>query len=161
MIRSGGRPSGFMELARVYVCLTWAQYLEPTQHIMIIAGAFTMFCKVLFAESIECAALYFALCILVKENTPATRVYGVWDVLAQTLFLFLNTNLPFYLVVDACWNDVHKTWLFATVCAVGWVMGWNHVYTTIAVLCIQKAWYMFFPVSTVTDDDDAVSAIAH
>lgn len=128
-----------MNYALIYACLTWAQYLIPTQNVLLIAGGFTVVSRVLFAEPIEYSALYLSLCILVRVKAPATRIYNVWDVLAQSILPFVSTNLPFYFIVDASWNDVQKIWLFATVYAVSTWLVSDPVYVTMAILSIHMA----------------------
>lgn len=119
-----------MDPTRVYVLLTFAQYLEPTQNPLMIAAGFSTACVLVFAEAIECFALYLALCIAVRELAPTTRTYSVWDLASQSVLVFLPTHLPFYICMDASWQDLRKTALFCAACASGWIVSWNPVYAT-------------------------------
>jgi hypothetical protein len=126
-----------MDPTRVYVLLSWAQWLEPHQSPLLIAAGFSVMCMVLFGEAVECFALYLALCIAVREmKCEEPRTYTVWMLASQTVLLLLPTQLPFYMITDACWQDLRKTALFCVVCGLGWVLAWNPVYVTCVLAII-------------------------
>jgi hypothetical protein len=122
--------------------LTWAQWfqqekdpLKPPQSPLLIAAGFSVVCMVLFGEAVECFALYLALCIAVREmKCEEPRTYTWWMLASQTVLLFLPTQLPFYMIMDACWQDLRKMTLFCVTCGLGWVLTWNPVYVTCVLL---------------------------
>ncbi len=140
-----------MDPSRSYVLLTWAQWFqqekEPYQSPLLIAAGFSVVCMVLFGEAVECFALYLALCIAVREmkcDEEESQTYTWWMLAGQTLLLFLPTQLPFYMITDACWQDWRKTTLFCVTCGLGWVLAWNPVYVTCVLLGGYAASKMMF-----------------